>query len=125
MQIQFALCRFRSPLLTASRLLSFPAGTKMLQFPAFPLPKELCSLLVNIKRSNSDIPGSKVACTSPGHIAACHVLHQLSSLVIHQLALYPSLSLLRRTYIMHAAIAALSIRTLHRREGSIHLLGAS
>lgn len=35
--VQFALCRFRSPLLTASLLLSFPAGTKMFQFPAFPL----------------------------------------------------------------------------------------
>ena len=27
--------RFRSPLLTESRLLSFPAGTEMFQFPAF------------------------------------------------------------------------------------------
>ena len=34
--IQFALCRVRSPLITASQLVSFPAGTKMLQFPAFP-----------------------------------------------------------------------------------------
>ena len=38
--VQFALCRFRSPLLTASLLLSFPAGTKMFQFPAFPLLTE-------------------------------------------------------------------------------------
>ena len=37
-RVQFALCRFRSPLLTASLLLSFPAGTEMFQFPAFPLP---------------------------------------------------------------------------------------
>jgi hypothetical protein len=35
--IRFALCRFRSPLLTASRLISSPAGTKMLQSPAFPI----------------------------------------------------------------------------------------
>ena len=28
---------FRSPLLTASRLISFPQGTKMLQFPRFPI----------------------------------------------------------------------------------------
>ena len=35
--IRFALCRFRSPLLTASRLVSFPPGTKMFQFPGFPL----------------------------------------------------------------------------------------
>lgn len=38
--IRFALCRFRSPLLTASLLLSFPAGTQMLHFPAFPLLTE-------------------------------------------------------------------------------------
>lgn len=34
--IRFALCRFRSPLLTASRLISFPPLTKMLQFGGFP-----------------------------------------------------------------------------------------
>ena len=33
----FALYCFHSPLLTASRLISFPAGTKTLQFPAFPI----------------------------------------------------------------------------------------
>ncbi len=37
--VRFGLCRFRSPLLTASRLLSFPAGTQMFPFPAFPLPE--------------------------------------------------------------------------------------
>ena len=36
-KIQFALCPFPSPVLRASLLLSFPAGTKMFQFPAFPL----------------------------------------------------------------------------------------
>ena len=35
--IRFVLCCFRSTLITASLLLSFPAGTKMLQFPAFPI----------------------------------------------------------------------------------------
>lgn len=38
-RIQFALSGFRSPLLAGSQLLSLPAGTKMLQFPAFPIPK--------------------------------------------------------------------------------------
>ena len=33
----FGLLRFRSPLLTESFLLSFPPGTKMFQFPGFPL----------------------------------------------------------------------------------------
>ena len=37
----FGLFRFRSPLLTESRLISFPAGTEMFQFPAF-APDGLC-----------------------------------------------------------------------------------
>ena len=36
-RIRFALFRFRSPLLTESRLLSPPSGTKMLQFPEYPI----------------------------------------------------------------------------------------
>lgn len=35
--IRIALYRVRSPLITVSRLISFPAGTKMLQSPAFPI----------------------------------------------------------------------------------------
>jgi hypothetical protein len=35
--IRFELCRFHSPLLTASRLISFPAPTEMFQFGAFPI----------------------------------------------------------------------------------------
>ena len=35
---RFRLFPFRSPLLRESLLLSFPAGTEMFQFPAFPLP---------------------------------------------------------------------------------------
>lgn len=34
----FSLFRFRSPLLTESRLLSLPVGTEMFHFPTFPLP---------------------------------------------------------------------------------------
>ena len=40
-RIQFVLFRFQSPLLTESLLVSFPAGTKTFQFPAFPLLTEL------------------------------------------------------------------------------------
>lgn len=36
-RIRFRLCRVQSPLLTASQLISFPAGTKTFQFPAFPI----------------------------------------------------------------------------------------
>jgi hypothetical protein len=35
-RIRFGLFRFRSPLLTESRLFSLPAGTEMFHFPAFP-----------------------------------------------------------------------------------------
>ncbi len=38
---RFGLFRFRSPLLTESRLFSLPAGTEMFHFPAFP-PHALC-----------------------------------------------------------------------------------
>lgn len=34
---RFSLIRFRSPLLTESRLLSLPVGTEMFHFPTFPL----------------------------------------------------------------------------------------
>ena len=36
--VRFRLIPFRSPLLRESLLLSFPAGTEMFQFPAFPQP---------------------------------------------------------------------------------------
>ena len=35
---RFSLFRFRSPLLTESRLLSLPVGTEMFHFPTFPPP---------------------------------------------------------------------------------------
>lgn len=38
--IQFTLIGFRSPLLTESQLISLPVGTKMFQFPTFPLLPE-------------------------------------------------------------------------------------
>jgi hypothetical protein len=38
---RFGLFRFRSPLLTESRLLSLPVGTEMFHFPTFP-PHTLC-----------------------------------------------------------------------------------
>ena len=40
-QLRFGLIRFRSPLLTESRLLSLPVGTEMFHFPTFP-PLALC-----------------------------------------------------------------------------------
>ena len=40
-RIQFALGCVQSLLLTASQLISFPAGTKTFQFPAFPILTDL------------------------------------------------------------------------------------
>jgi hypothetical protein len=89
------LVRVRSPLLTESRLMSFPPGTEMFQFSGFASPKPILFSLViplplNSERhcwrsklngegglSHSEIVGSKVAHTSPTLIAACHVLHRL------------------------------------------------
>lgn len=55
------LLGFHSPLLTQSQLLSLPPATKMLQFTGLQLISE-----------QRTISGSKVACTYPEHIAACH-----------------------------------------------------
>ena len=79
--IGFGLFRFRSPLLSESRFLSFPSGTEMVHFPEFARTR-LCihRAVLRFYRSgfpHSDIPGSKPACGSPRLIAACHVLHRL------------------------------------------------
>ena len=79
--VRFGLCRFRSPLLTASRLLSFPAGTQMLPFPAFPLLTERPR---RDRISHSGIPGSKAPCASPGLFAAWHALRRRPSPAIHR-----------------------------------------
>ena len=72
--------RFRSPLLSQSRFLSFPPGTEMVHFPGFARTR-LCihRAVVRVHRTgfpHSEIPGSKPACGSPRLIAACHVLHR-------------------------------------------------
>ena len=93
------LVRVRSPLLTESRLMSFPPGTEMFQFSGFASPKPiLFSLVIPFPfnpaparsedqsgsrlngeggLSHSEIVGSKLAHSSPTLIAACHVLHRL------------------------------------------------
>ena len=73
--------RFRSPLLSESRLISLPPGTEMVHFPGLARTR-LC-----IQRAvcrfyrhgfpHSDIPGSKPVCGFPGLIAAYRVLHRL------------------------------------------------
>ena len=58
-------------------LFSFPAGTKMFQFPALASKLSWIISLQDIGLSHSEISGSKVICTSPKLIAAYHVLHRL------------------------------------------------
>ncbi len=78
------LVRFRSPLLAESRLISFPPGTEMFQFPGF-APRSLCiqprvapagcpvAPGCPIRRS----PDQNVFGRSPELIAAYRVLHRL------------------------------------------------
>ena len=68
---RFSLIRFRSPLLTESRLLSLPVGTEMFHFPTFPLPA--LYIQAGVTRSarrpagfpHSDTLGSKLAYQFP------------------------------------------------------------
>src|SRR5580692_3025379 len=73
--------RFRSPLLSQSRFLSFPPGTEMVHFPGFARARLWIHHAVRRVYlrgfPHSEIPGSKPACGSPRLIAACHVLHRL------------------------------------------------
>src|SRR5690606_38563225 len=76
----FRLLPFRSPLLRESRLISFPGGNEMFQFPPFASPS-LC-IQEGILRvclsgfPHSEISGSTAICASPKLIAACRVLHR-------------------------------------------------
>lgn len=74
------LVRVRSPLLAESRLISFPPGTEMFQFPGFALPTYEFSRQYTLRCGfpHSDISGSKSTRNSPELFAACYVLHRLS-----------------------------------------------
>ena len=65
--IATGLFRVRSPLLAESRLISFPSGTEMFQFPEFASHTYVFS--VRYRRSggfpHSDISGSKLVCQLP------------------------------------------------------------
>ena len=71
----FGLFRVRSPLLAESLLFSFPAGTEMFQFSAFAYRTAVYRF--NGGLPHSEICGSKLICSSPQLIAACHVLRRL------------------------------------------------
>ena len=57
-------------------LFSLPPGTKMFQFPGFASAMRIAGLQP-AGLSHSEIRGSRVICTSPRLIAACHVLRRL------------------------------------------------
>src|SRR6185312_1015135 len=75
----FGLLRVRSSLLAQSRLISFPPGTEIFQFPGF------ASLVYRFNKGSllregfphSDIAGSMLVASSPALFAGCHVLHRL------------------------------------------------
>ena len=80
---RFRLFPFRSPLLWESRLIPFPVGTEMCHFPTFAGRASMDS-----KRANPDYSGlgfpirrsrDQLVCSSPGLIAAYHVLPRLSA----------------------------------------------
>ena len=75
------LVRVRSPLLAESRLMSFPPGTEMFQFPGFASAPYgfRCGYRSRGGFPHSEIHGSKPARGSPWLIAACHVLRRLSA----------------------------------------------
>src|SRR4029453_8263810 len=78
---RFGLFRVRSPLLAESLLFSLPGGTEMVHFPPLPSsPYEFSRRSSGINPRgfpHSEIPGSKLVCSSPGLIAAYRVLHRL------------------------------------------------
>jgi hypothetical protein len=80
--IRFVLYRFRSPLLTASRLISCPPPTRMLYFGGFPF---LTESPLRERSSDSVIGGSQVPCAYPPLIAAWHDLPRRPSRAIPQL----------------------------------------
>src|SRR6201981_2397218 len=78
---RFRLFRFRSPLLSESRLIYFPPGTEMVHFPGLARTR-LCiqravTWFYQIGFPHSDISGSQPVCGSPKLFAAYRVLHRL------------------------------------------------
>ena len=77
---RYRLLRFRSPLLSESRLISVPAVTEMFQFSAF-APSPLC-IQGEVTSKRPGFPIRKSAdqrpfAGSPQLIAGCRVLHRL------------------------------------------------
>ena len=80
--VRFGLLRFRSPLLTLSRLISLPQGTEMFHFPWCGLGglssfTRRCRPAEGDGLSHSDTPGSRPVDGSPRFVAVFRVLLRL------------------------------------------------
>src|SRR6187549_3707274 len=75
----FGLLPVRSSLLGESRLISFPPGTEIFQFPGFAPYTYVFSARYSLRSGfpHSDISGSMSVADSPELFAGCHVLHRL------------------------------------------------
>ena len=75
----FGLLPVRSSLLRESRLISFPPGTEIFQFPGFAFTPYVfrCEYSSRSGFPHSDIPGSMLVASSPELFAGYHVLHRL------------------------------------------------
>ena len=80
-RLRFGLRPVRSPLLGASRLISFPRGTEMFQFPRFPpTPYRFRCWYPDMtpgRLPDSGSHGSQPVDGSPRLVAACHALRRL------------------------------------------------
>ena len=116
---RFGLFRVRSPLLTESRLFSFPVGTEMFHFPTFP-PTTLCVQVevaghysgffrgFPIRRS----PDRSSFTSSPGLIAGYNVLHRLL------MPRHPPIAL--SSLLFHYKDARVHCAVLKKRAGPVH-----
>ena len=77
--LSYRLFPFRSPLLRRSRLISFPLGTEMFQFPRFASHTYVFSMWYQFPSGfpHSDIFGSSLVANSPKLFAGCHVFLRL------------------------------------------------
>ena len=130
MALSHGLVRFRSPLLTESRLISFPPGTEMFQFPGF-APDGLC-IQPPVTPSGCPVrPGCPIRRSpdqsafdhSPELIAAYNVLHRLCT------PRHPPCTLSSLTTFMNSCDQTVSITRIHlctcQRSGPTHQPGSS
>ena len=129
--VEFWLFPVRSPLLGESRLLSFPRGTEMFQFPRFASAAYVFSggyaSITSRGFPHSGIRGSMPACGFPRLIAACHALHRflaprhppsaLSSLTTEYLRTFR-----RRSGFSRIAYAVVKEPMAHSRAANLHLV---